>query len=75
MRKNNEYISVKVKNYIENYKGIDISYTPQNGFEIAGYWYTFRTLESARKIIDIRLNKDMKVSQNRGLIFAELLTH
>ena len=58
------------KQFIENYKGVDIHHTKKNGFEIAGYFFTFKTLKECQKVIDYRLNKDMKVSENNGLIFA-----
>ena len=70
MKITNCYFLPKTREFIEKYKGVDIHYTTHNGYEVSGYWYTFHALDDARKIIDYRLNKDMTVSNSRGLIFA-----
>ena len=69
MKNNKEYQQDK-KVFIENYKGVDIHHTRKNGFEIAGYWATVYTLDDCKKVIDYRLNQDMKANENRCLVFA-----
>ncbi|WP_291700483.1 hypothetical protein [Clostridium sp.] len=68
--KNNKEYRQDQKQFIENYKGVDIYHTRKNGFEIAGYFFTYQSLEECQKVIDYRLNKDMKVNENKSLIFA-----
>jgi hypothetical protein len=57
--------------FIENYRGVDIFHSNKMGYSIKSYWFTYTDLSTCKKVIDFRLDTDMKVGNNKGLTFKK----